>query len=242
MVRKENENTDDVLGYVDFSTLFTSEEIKALTEKNRKIVFGNSIWGISKDNFVIYLITFCISILFISIYLLSANAEKSKILVVIMSIGASAIGAAVLACFIEHSNYVVNYKKKIEAYNNTIVNIYNQLWLIFANRSYKYLDATKPECVIMAQQIAKKFVAQYSSSITAIDTMLLNFSDMMEVSNREFYQVLKEQLVRFISDLENPLSTEHLIILLDGTKDWLRNYFSEEKLKNSMFIYEPKIN
>lgn len=134
----------------------------------------------------------------------------------------------------------MNYKKKIEMYNTHIINIYNQLWLIFANRSYKFLDPTKPELVLIAKISAQRFVDQYRTSITAIDNLLLNFSDMMEVSNIRFYQMIKEQLVRFVSQLQNPISPDHLIELLDGTKDWLRENFSKEKLKKSIFIYYTK--
>lgn len=88
MESNKNENKDEELKYVDFSTLFTSEEIKALTKKNRKIVFKDSFMGISKNNFIIYLTTFLISIGLIIIYLLVDYSEESKILVVLMSVGA----------------------------------------------------------------------------------------------------------------------------------------------------------
>ena len=178
----------------------------------------------------------------VGVYLLILDAEKSRLLGVIMSIGASAIGAAILAAFVERSNYIINKKERIMRYNNSVVNIYNQLWLIFANRSYKYLNKIESGADVFAQQAANRFVTQYKTSIIAIDNMLLDFYDMMGDCNIEFYQTLQQQLVHFISSLENPTSTENLIILLDGTKGWLRGNFDKEKLKKSLFIYYPEIN
>lgn len=80
----------------------------------RKKQLPQIIWGVSSGNFIIYIISFAVSIVFIGLGFISC---ESFILwaTLFMSVGASGIGAVILAFFIERSN---NKRDKQELVKN----------------------------------------------------------------------------------------------------------------------------
>ncbi len=232
-------NCNKKVKYIDFASLLNDIEIKEATEKNKKVIFRNTIIEVEKNNAVLYAVMVVIAVILIIPYFFCNNEECPKIVSIFMSVGTSLLGAVALAYFIEKNNYVTNYRKRIGEYNNNLIYLYDTLWVVFASGSYKILNANNSGCVVLARQIANNFIIHYNTSISTIDRIILNYPDMIDDSNGRFYQMLKEQLAKFVSDLQNPISPNHLIELLDGTKEWLEKNITDKQIKKLLFIYEP---
>lgn len=130
---------DDVITTIDFATLFSQEELKAKRAEEKDRRKKNRILSVENSHFLIYLICLLISIVLIAAYLFLPCAETSKWLAVLMSLGASGFGAALLAFFIDRSDTDAQDKAAVDAYNNSVAYIYDTLWTVFGNRSYQYM-------------------------------------------------------------------------------------------------------
>ena len=174
-----------------------------------------------------------ISIVLIAAYLFLPCAETSKWLAVLMSLGASGFGAALLAFFIDRSDTDAQDKAAVDAYNNSVAYIYDTLWTVFGNRSYQYMkkiDKNNGQ-QIAAQQSAEKFINQFNLAMKAIDSFRLSYAAAMSDEVSSDYSLLKSQLVQFAATLSHPVNVDHLIDALDGTRIWLRRWYSTERLK-----------
>ena len=65
----------------------------------------------------------------------------------------------------------------------------------------------------------------------AIDSFRLNYAAAMSDEVSSDYGLLKSQLVQFTATLSHPANVDHLIDALDGTRIWLRGWYSAERLK-----------
>lgn len=130
---------DDVITTIDFATLFSQEELKAKRAEEKDRRKKNRILSVENSHFLIYFICLLISIVLIAAYLFLPCAETSKWLAVLMSLGASGFGAALLAFFIDRSDTDAQDKAAVDAYNNSAAYIYDTLWTVFGNRSYQYM-------------------------------------------------------------------------------------------------------
>lgn len=174
-----------------------------------------------------------ISIVLIAAYLFLPCAETSNWLAVLMSLGASGFGAALLAFFIDRSDTAAQDRAAVGAYNNSVVYIYDTLWTVFGNRSYQYMkkiDKNNGQ-QIAAQQSAEKFINQFNLAMKAIDSFRFNYVAAMSDEVSSDYSLLKSQLVQFTATLSHPANVDHLIDALDGTRIWLRRWYSTERLK-----------
>ena len=224
---------DDVITTIDFATLFSQEELKAKRAEEKDRRKKNRFLSVENSHFLIYLICLLISIVLIAAYLFLPCAETSKWLAVLMSLGASGFGAALLAFFIDRSDTDAQDKAAIGAYNNSVAYIYDTLWTVFGNRSYQYMkkiDKNNGQ-EIAAQQSAEKFINQFNLAMKAIDSFRLNYAAEMSDEVSGDYSLLKSQLVQFTATLSYPVDVDHLIDALDGTRIWLRRWYSTERLK-----------
>ena len=124
-------------------------------------------------------------------------------------------------------------KAAVDAYNNSVAYIYDTLWTVFGNRSYQYMkkiDKNNGQ-QIAAQQSAEKFINQFNLAMKAIDSFRLNYAAAMSDEVSSDYSLLKSQLVQFAATLSHPVNVDHLIDALDGTRIWLRRWYSTERLK-----------
>lgn len=217
-------NVDEILEYPDFSKLSKSQ-FRTLPRK--------AIIGISKMHFVIYIVALIISLVLIVPYAFCNQCTWSSIS---MSIGASGVGAVLLGYFIELAVESEEHKKYIFSYNSSILMIYRNLWEIFGNCSYKYINLIAPPAgqTIVAQQSADKFIAQINIVISQIDTFIFNYGESFDKNTENFYVTLRNQLIQFKAALQTPISTEHLIQLLDGVRVWLRNYFELSNIEKQL--------
>ena len=117
----ENNKIDEMLEYPDFDRL----------EKSNLRNLSKGTIRISKKHLKIYIITIFVSLVFIVPY---AFCNQGKWASIGMSIGASGVGAAILGLFIELAVKSEERKKYIFSYNSSILQIYHNLWEIFANR------------------------------------------------------------------------------------------------------------
>ena len=195
----------------------------------------NTIIGISKKHFLIYIIALCVSIALIVPYWIFDQAPWHSIS---MSVGASGFGAVLLGYFIELAAKSTERKKYIFSYNDSILMIYRNLWEIFANQSYSYMNSITPSNVqqIVAQQSADKFIAQINIVIPQIDMFVFNYGGTFDKETAEFYMTLRNQLIQFKASLQTPINTAHLIQLLDGVRTWLRTYFELSKIEKQLLI------
>ncbi len=224
---------DDVITTIDFATLFSQEELKAKRAEEKDRRKKNRILSVENSHFLIYLICLLISIVLIAAYLFLPCAETSKWLAVLMSLGASGFGAALLAFFIDRSDTDAQDKAAVDAYNNSVAYIYDTLWTVFGNRSYQYMkkiDKNNGQQIV-AQQSAEKFINQFNLAMKAIDSFRLNYAAEMSDEVSSDYSLLKSQLVQFTATLSYPVNVDHLIDALDGTRIWLRGWYSTERLK-----------
>ena len=191
--------------------------------------------GILKSHFLIYAVAFLVSLAFIAPY---AFCSQDKWQSISMSIGASGVGAVLLGYFIELAAKYADRKKCIFSYNDSILMIYRNLWEIFANRSYKYMNAITPCNVqkVVAQQSADKFIAQINIVIPQIDNFVFNYGGSFDKDTADFYMTLRNQLIQFKASLQTPINTEHLIQLLDGVRTWLRAYFELSKIEKQLLL------
>lgn len=224
---------DDVITTIDFATLFSQEELKAKRAEEKDRRKKNRILSVENSHFLIYLICLLISIVLIAAYLFLPCAETSKWLAVLMSLGASGFGAALLAFFIDRSDTDAQDKAAVDAYNNSVAYIYDTLWTVFGNRSYQYMKKidTNNGQQIVAQQSAEKFINQFNLAMKAIDSFRLNYAAEMSDEVSGDYSLLKSHLVQFTATLSYPVDVDHLINALDGTRIWLRRWYSTERLK-----------
>lgn len=222
---KEN-TADEILEYPDFSKLNRS---------NFRSLPKDTILGILKSHFWIYLLAFLVSLGFIAPYAFCTQDTWSSIS---MSIGASGVGAALLGYFIELAVKSAERKKYIFSYNDSILMLYRNLWEIFGNRSYKYMNSITPSNIqqVMAQQSADKFIAQINIVIPQIDAFVFNYGGSFDEDTAEFYMTLRNQLIQFKASLQTPINTEHLIQLLDGVRLWLRKHFELSKIEKQLLI------
>lgn len=224
---------DDVITTIDFATLFSQEELKAKRAEEKDRRKKNRFLSVENSHFLIYLICLLISIVLIAAYLFLPCAETSKWLAVLMSLGASGFGAALLAFFIDRSDTDAQDKAAVDAYNNSVAYIYDTLLTVFGNRSYQYMkkiDKNNGQ-QIAAQQSAEKFINQFNLAMKAIDSFRLNYAAAMSDEVSSDYSLLKSQLVQFAATLSHPVNVDHLIDALDGTRIWLRRWYSTERLK-----------
>ena len=64
-----------------------------------------------------------------------------------------------------------------------------------------------------------------------IDSFIVSCSEMHDDNTIEYFQLLKSQLVKFSSRLQNTLNTEDLIVVIEGIRVWLRKYFEINKVE-----------
>jgi hypothetical protein len=155
-----------------------------------------------------------------------------------MSVGASGFGAVLLGYFIELAAKSTERKNYIFSYNDSILMIYRNLWEIFSNQSYSYMNSITPSNVqqIVAQQSADKFIAQINIVIPQIDMFVFNYGGNFDKETAEFYMTLGNQLIQFKASLQTPINTTHLIQLLDGGRTWLRTYFELSRIEKQLLI------
>ena len=84
---------------------------------------------------------------------------------------------------------------------------------------------------IAAQQSAEKFINQFNLAMKAIDSFRFNYVAAMSDEVSSDYSLLKSQLVQFTATLSHPVNVDQLIAASDGTRIWLRRWYSTERLK-----------
>ena len=224
---------DNAITTIDFATLIAQEELTAKRAEEKDRRKKNRILSVESSHFLIYLMCLLISIALIAAYLISPRAEASNWLAVLMSLGSNGFGAAPLAFFIDRSDTAAQDRAAVGAYNNSVVYIYDTLWTVFGNRSYQYMkkiDKNNGQ-QIAAQQSAEKFINQFNLAMKAIDSFRFNYVAAMSDEVSSDYSLLKSQLVQFTATLSHPVNVDHLIDALDGTRIWLRRWYSTERLK-----------
>ena len=60
----------------------------------------------------------------------------------------------------------------------------------------------------------------------------------MHQKAQDEYFDLQQQLTEFIGTMSFPSDTDNLIALLDGTKLWLQNWYTEDRLKEHFLFYK----
>ena len=225
-VKSEQMNEDNCLDYPDFSLL---------NKANFRKFPKNTIIGVSKLHFWIYLAALVFSLALIAPYAFCCQETWQNIG---MSIGASGVGAAVLGYFIELAAKSIEHQKIKSLYNASILTIYISLWEIFANQSYAFIKSMSPAQgqQLIAKQSAEKFVTQIDTVIPKIDSLVCEYNELFDDDTAKFYTLLRHQLIQFKASLQNPVDTNNLIILLDGVRLWLRRYYDLSKVEKQLFL------
>ena len=64
---------------------------------------------------------------------------------ILMSVGATGVGAAVLGYLIDMASQRNEKIKSIQEYNASIITIYYDLWLLFGNQSYEFMKSMRKD-------------------------------------------------------------------------------------------------
>lgn len=216
-------NTDKNLMYPDFDRLFSS------TKEIRKAKM-KTVVGVDPAHFVIYLSALIISVLLIIPYILDHNDTFYTIL---MSIGASGVGAALLGYFNELAIKGVERNRTIKEYNDYIVTIYFHAYKIFACSTFAYMKNTTSSHgqEIWARQNATKILHEFQIIIPKVESFIFNYCFLFDGETMKFYQELNDQLMQFEGSLQNPVDILNLIDVMEGIRLWLRKRFELDNLK-----------
>lgn len=222
---ENNINENDLpLEYPDFSRLYTFKSEIRRAPKDTRL-------GVRNAHFWIYLITLILSLLLCVQYLVFKDPNNLQN--VLMSIGASGIGAALLGYFIEIAITSYERNRKVKSYNSSIISIYYNLWLIFGNRAYSYLNSISSNEIKLniAHHFADEFIFQFKHVIPQIENFILEHGEWFDEYTTTAFHELKSQLIKYIASLQNPIDTAHLIQLLDGIRVNLRQFCNISKIK-----------
>ena len=224
---------------IDLSKLFTQDELKLKRKSISKIFNKGKIFRVYYAHFCIYLVFLLVSLGILAAYCCVPDSGDNAFWVVLMSISASIFGGVLLAYFIEIVSERIQNRRRILMYNNSVYYIFFVLESAFLCRPFGYMkkiEDTNGKNVI-AEQFAAKFTTQFNIAIQLIDSLLLQNADIMGPEIQEGYTRLKHQLVQFIGSLAAPVNTDNLIDILDGSQQWLKNYYTKEQLKSQFLFY-----
>lgn len=153
-----------------------------------------------------------------------------------MFIGVGIIGAVILAYLIELSNELKADKDKVDNYNRSIQNIHLTLWQVFMCRPLSNLKENLPNFKPFIDQQADLYISYYEIVIRQIDTHIEQFGNLIDEKVCNDLFLVKEQLIKFISDIKNSIESDYFLSL-DGLKDWLRNHCTTKWLHDQWLIY-----
>lgn len=235
---KNNETILECLPYPDFGSYLDANKVDQICKETKKAFKHDRILSLSKMHFIIYFVACIVSIALV----IPHKGLPTTIYSIFMSLGTGGISASILAFFIERSDFIIECERKVKAHNTSILNIHNQLWLIFANHPYTYLKRIKPENVqqIAAKQSGERAIAQYRLAISAIEWHILDYAEIMSQETLDALNQTKEQLVRFIASIESPINTENLITVLEGSREWLAKNWTPEFVISAWKIIKIK--
>lgn len=224
---------------IDLSKLFTQDELKLKRKSISKIFNKRKILCVYYVHFWIYLAFLLVSSGILGAYCYVPDSSETALFVVLMSISASIFGAVLLAYFIEIVNERIQNRQRILMYNNSVYYIFFILKTVFLCKPFGYMKRIKENNGknVIAEQFAAKFTTQFNIAIQLIDSLLLQNADIMGPEIQEGYTRLKHQLVQFIGSLAAPVNTDNLIDILDGSRQWLKNYYTKEQLKSQFLFY-----
>lgn len=225
--------TNDVPNYSDIQIEFSKKELKELKKKTKKLLAFDRIFGVEKLHFWIYLGLLIFSVLLLLPYslLITNCVQANNVFSTLMSIGAGVIGAVVLAYLIEHSNILTADRKLINGYNNSIQNIHLTLWKVFMCKPLSVFRGNEAQLKPFLDHTADLYISYYEMAINLIDLHTKQYGDFLDAEKTSDFYTIKEQLVKFISDIRTRSDSAGRLLLLDGTKDWLKNHCTEEWLK-----------
>lgn len=229
---------EDLNYYSSTQMKFGDKELKAIKKKTHEVLDEGRIIKVEKNHFWLYLglLIFGFMLVIPYIFISTSCGGAEKILSTTMSIGAGIIGAVILAYLIELSNEVIADKEKINNYNCSIQNIHITLWQVFMCKPLSIFKDNLSDIKPFVDRQATLYIFYYEMAIRQIDTHIEKFGNLMDEKACNDLFIVKEQLIKFISDIKNPIESDYFSSL-DGPKDWLRDHCSQEWLKCQWLIY-----
>ena len=231
--------TNDVPNYSDIQIKFSKNELKELKNKTKKLLAFDRVFGVEKLHFWIYLGLLIFSVLLLLPYslLITDCVKASNVFSTLMSIGAGVIGAVALAYLIEYSNIITADRNLINGYNNSIQNIHLTLWKVFMCKSLSIFQGNEAQFKPFIDHTADLYISYYEMAINLIDLHTKQYEKFLDAEKISDFYTIKEQLIKFISDIRTRSDSAERLLLLDGTKDWLKNHCTEEWLKKQFLNY-----
>lgn len=229
---------EDLNYYSNNQLKFSNEELKAIKKKTHKMLNKGRIIKVEKNHFWIYLGLMVLGFILVIPYVFVSTSYKvaENALSTTMSIGAGIIGAVILAYLIELSNELKADNDKINNYNCSIQNIHLTLWQVFMCRPLFDLKGNLPNFKPFIDRQADLYISYYEIAIRQIDIHIGQFGNLIDEKVCNDLFLVKEQLIKFISDIKNPIESD-CFLSLDGPKDWLRNHCTTKWLKDQWLIY-----
>ena len=83
---------------------------------------------------------------------------------------------------------------------------------------------------------ADLYISYYEIAIRQIDIHIEQFGNLIDEKVCNDLFLVKERLIKFISDIKNPIESDYFLSL-DGPKDLLRNHCTTKWLKDQWLIY-----
>ena len=118
----------------------------------------------------------------------------------------------------------------------SIQNIHLTLWQVFMCRPLSDLKGNLPNFKPFIDRQADLYISYYEIAIRQIDIHIGQFGNLIDEKVCNDLFLVKEQLIKFISDIKNPIESD-CFLSLDGPKDWLRNHCTTKWLKDQWLIY-----
>ena len=217
------ERMNEFLEYPDFKCLFTSRK------EIRRAEFRN-LAGVGVRHFWIYSLALVISLVLMIPYM---RESKDVLFTILMSIGASGVGASLLGYFNELALKQIERSRTVQEYNNYVAAIYFHAFKIFACRSFLYMKQIDPQNgqASYAQQNAGMILSQFQILAPKIESFIFQYGALLDDDTIRFYQGLCDQLVHFEGSLRSPADVSNLIDVMEGIRNWLRKYFALENIK-----------
>ena len=216
------DNLDQALEYPDFDRIFTTkQEIRKAKMK--------TVAGIDPVHFAIYFAALIISLLSIIPYIY----DDSPCCTILMSIGASGVGAALLGYFNELAVKGVERNRIIREYNDYIVTIHFHAYKIFGCSTFTYMKNNTSDSgqEIWARQNAAKILTEFQIIRPKVESFIFNYCFLFDGETMKFYRELNDKLTQFEGSLQNPSDIINLIDVMESVRLWLRARFAIHNLK-----------
>ena len=224
--------------YPNWNEQFNKDDIKANTILTKKLIRSLPQSNKMRTHNILYLVLGIIFIVMIVLSCLPCPKIPSWLQELFMALGTGGISAIFIATIIENMDASFNVRAFIKEHNDSIENIYYQLWKIFSCKSFSYVNdmKTQKEKEIWVNKFSFMYLEQINNTIYLISIHKNRYLNLMTEGTNNKLAELEQLLQDMQSDLQNPIDFEHNLSLLDGIRGGLKKLLTVEWMKQQFRI------